>query len=184
MKKILLGSVVLLAMVTASHAAVITDLGVNPSSGAGIFSHSPGFGSFDDQYTFQLSGGTPFLAIASVTNTFASLSDFIFNFNGSVFNSVDGIIGNGNDIRVVGPIAATSCPITPNCQELSGSGILSAGSYYLDISGIAGSTAGYGGNLSVSAVPGPIVGAGLPGLLAAGLMLFGLQRRRRNSAMA
>jgi hypothetical protein len=181
MKKLLLATAVLLTFPIASLANVIEDLGVNPTSAAGAFSHVPGAGPFDDQFTFRLVGGPQFLTIASVTNTFADpVADFITNFSGSVFDSVDGIIGNGNDVRVIGPAAATACPLTPDCQGFAGSAFLNAGNYYLDISGSAGSTAGYGGNLSVAAVPGPLAGAGLPGLVA-GFILLGLRRRRRRS---
>jgi hypothetical protein len=67
---------------------------------------------------------------------------------------------------------------------LAGSAILAGGNYYLDISGVGGGTAGYGGDLTTTpfAVPGPIVGAGLPGLLAALFGLFGLRWRRRYAA--
>jgi hypothetical protein len=181
MKRLALAFAVLSALATPGHANVIQDLGVNPTSAAGAFSHSPGAGPFDDQLTFRLVGGPQFITIASVTNTFADpVADFIANFSGSVFNTVDGIIGNGNDVRVIGPVAATACPLTPDCQGFAGSALLNAGSYYLDISGTAGATAGYGGNLSVAAVPGPLAGAGLPGLIA-GFMLLGLRRLRRRS---
>ena len=36
-------------------------------------------------------------------------------------------------------------------------------------------------NPTAAAVPGPIAGAGIPGMIAAGMMLIGLARRRRNS---
>ena len=42
--------------------------------------------------------------------------------------------------------------------------------YYADISGIGGGTSGYQGGVATVAVPGPIVGAGIPGILA----MFGM----------
>ena len=181
MKKLLLAVALVLAFPIAGMATVIEDLGVNPTSAAGAFSHVPGVGPFDDQYTFQLVGGPQFLTIASVTNTFASLDDFITSFTGSVvFDGPNGVPGGGDDVTVIGPVAATACPNVPDCQGFAGSALLAAGSYFLDISGNAGATAGYGGNLSVAAVPGPLAGAGLPGLIA-GFMLLGLRRWRRRS---
>jgi hypothetical protein len=55
-----------------------------------------------------------------------------------------------------------------------------AGNYFLDISGIGGGTSGYGGNIATFAVPGPVVGAGLPGLL--GLLGFGFLALKRRLA--
>ena len=52
-----------------SQAAVISNLGVNPSSAGGNFANSPGGGAFNDQVLFQLLGGATHLTIASVTNT-------------------------------------------------------------------------------------------------------------------
>ena len=173
-----------LAMPSRGNAAVITDLGVNPTSAAGAFSHAPGLGPFEDQFTFRLVGGPQFITIASVTNTFASLSDFIANFTAAVWSTgADGIVNNADDVAVIGPIGASPCPVTPSCQGMSGSAILNPGAFYLEFTGIAGSTAGYGGNLSTApvAVPGPIAGAGLPGLLMALGGLLALGRRRRQA---
>jgi hypothetical protein len=115
------------------------------------------------------------LTIASVTNTFARPSDFIANFQASIYRIV-GAIGGGDDTQVIGPIAAG-----PNCgafcQGMGGSAILPVGDYYANFSGIAGGTAGYAGNIStsVSAVPIP---AALP-LFATALVGMGALRMRR-----
>ena len=50
-----------------ANAAIIANLGINPTSAQGDFSNSPGGGAFEDQFTFQLVGGPAFLTIGSVT---------------------------------------------------------------------------------------------------------------------
>src|SRR6478609_6590153 len=106
MRKLLLAGTALLGLaVSPASAAIVANLGVNPTSATGAFSHAVGGTTFDDQITFQLVGGPQFLTIASVTNTFSSPSDKISGFTGSVFQIV-GVIGGGDDIQVIGPIAA------------------------------------------------------------------------------
>lgn len=168
----------LLMGVTAAQALVITDLGINPTSANGAFSNSVGGATFEDQYTFSLVGGPQFLTIASVTNVFPKPSDFISNFSGSVFLQV-GAIGGADDVRVIGPANATAnCGAF--CQGFSGSAILAAGSYYLDVTGTGGGTSGYGGNLAttqIGGVPEPSTWAMMIlGFLGVGL--FGIKRRR------
>ena len=172
---------VLLLPGAGANAGIIANLGVNPASSQGDFSNSPGGGAFEDQFTFQLVGGPKFLSIASVTNVFPNLSDFIANFTAAVWSvGADGIVNNGDDVPVVGPVNAGPCALVPNCQFAAGSALLNPGSYYLEFTGTGGGTSGYGGNLSVSQVPAPIVGAGLPGLIMACGGLLALARRRRN----
>lgn len=158
MRKTIMAASFMLATTTLSHAAVIQDLGVNPTSATGAFSNQVGGGSFDDQYTFQLVGGPKFFTIASATNVFPKASDFITGFNASLFLQV-GAVGGGDDVQVFGPDFAVPCPQQPNCQFLAGSAILNAGNYYLDIAGTGGGTSGYGGNIATFAVPAPVVGS-------------------------
>jgi hypothetical protein len=150
MKKLALATVIACGLAAPTQAAVIGNLGTNPTSGSGAFSNDPGAGAFTDQYQFQLVGGPQFLTIASATNNYAAPSDFIANFNGSVFQQV-GAIGGGDDILLLGPeLATNNCGL--NCQGFGGSATLEAGLYYLQIEGFAGGTAGYGGTISTAAV--------------------------------
>jgi hypothetical protein len=171
MLKLLMASAAVATVLVLSQptkAAIIQNLGVNPTSAQGDFSSSPGGGAFEDQFTFQLVGGPLFLTIGSVTNTFASPTDFITNFQASVWNvGLDGIVNNADDVVVIGPVSAVPCLQVAGCQFAAGTAILAAGAYYLEFTGVAGGTSGYGGNLSTFAVPAPALGGGLPGLLVA-----------------
>jgi hypothetical protein len=179
MKRVLLATAALLALTASSHAAIIGTFGINPNSSAGAFSNDPngpGLGGlFEDEYTFTLVGGPQFVTIASATNVFPGgnlTTDFISAFTGRVFQQLGGVPNPGTDPLLLGPATGAPCIEAPDtCQRLAGSAILNPGNYYLDISGNAGISAGYGGNLAVAAVPGPIVGAGIPGLL--GMLGFG-----------
>jgi hypothetical protein len=180
MRKLLLATAAMLAFTVPASAAVIANLGINPTSATGDFSNSVGGGLFSDQYTFQLVGGPQFVTIASVTNVFPNPTDFITNFSASVFLQV-GAVGGGDDILQFGPGTPQACILVPTCQVVAGSGLLNPGSYYAQIDGTGGGTSGYGGNLATFAVPGPLAGAGIPGLVAALLGFVGLNgwRKRR-----
>ena len=88
MRKLLLAAVASLGLaVSPAGAAVIADLGINPTSAAGAYSHTVGGGFFSDQFTFQLNG-PQFLTIASGTNVFPVATDIISDFTGSVWRIV------------------------------------------------------------------------------------------------
>src|SRR4029077_4620721 len=101
MKKLLLTGAALLALTTASPAAVVGNLGVNPTSAQGAFSNQNlPTGTFADQWTFQLVGNQ-LLTIGSATNVYPQTSDFITGFNGSVFDivgTIDANPGSGDDV--------------------------------------------------------------------------------------
>ena len=188
MKKLLLTATMLTALALPANADIIANLGLNPTSGAGAFANTnPGTGGggsglFADIYEFELLGAPQFITIASVTNVFGSADQFIANFSGSVvYQGADDAIGGGDDVTVIGPVLASACDVI-NCQGFAGSALLNAGEYYLLITGNAGVNAGYGGNLSTFAVPGPALGAGLPALLGLfGMLGFNYFRKRRRA---
>src|SRR3954469_18725561 len=100
MRKLLLAGTALLGLAASpASAAIVANLGVNPTSATGAFSHAVGGAVFNDQITFQLAGAPAFLTIASVTNNFANAASQITGFTGSVFRIV-GAIGGGDDILV------------------------------------------------------------------------------------
>ena len=194
MKNLLLAAVAALALSTSANAAVIQNLGVNPSSAQGQFSNGVDGLAFTDQYTFQLVGSPLFITFASATNVFAAPSDFITSFTGQLFLQVGAVgLGGGADIPVSPLVAAVPCQQNPTgCQILAGSALLGAGNYYLQLMGIGGGTAGYGGNLTTAAtgnntpgqtpVPGAmlLMGSVLAG--AAGFAGWRKQRSKRDSA--
>jgi len=156
------------------------DLGVNPTSSTSalILNRSVANQAFDDAWTFTLSNSVLFDTSASVTNTFSNSSAFIDNFTMDVVSyGADGIFGTPDDTIVLGPDAASTC--LPKTQCLSLDGVLAAGKYYLELKGNGRERSGYHGDIDVFPVPGPAVGAGLPGLVAACSALLLLARRRR-----
>jgi hypothetical protein len=177
MKKLLLAAAAVLALTTAGNTAIISDLGLDPNLNVGRTVTGGGF--FDDQFTFTLDAAST-ITIVAVLNTFPlgpNTPAFIDGFTGSVFAGTPAVPG----AAVIGPTLATmGCGPVVNCQSLGGTATLDAGTYFLDFFGTAGASAAYGGTINTFAVPGPIVGAGIPGILA----MFGMGgwawRRRRS----
>ena len=161
MRRLLFAATALIALSAPASAAVITDLGVNPRSQQGHFSNDVGGDVFQDQYTFELTGASSFIAFASATNDFTggtAGTDYITGFTGQLFFAgADGEVGGGDDVAVNAPVLAVGCPGNPGgCQILAGQAVLGAGDYFLQISGDGGGTSGYGGNITVTAaVPEP-----------------------------
>lgn len=191
MRKLLFATAALLAMSTASNAAVIA-LGPNPDSATGHFSNDPlgpnVGGAFTDQITFSLTGSDLYVTFASATNSFTRASDLIVGFTGQLFEQIGAIgtgIGNPADIAVSAPVAAVPCQTNPTgCNILAGFALLDSGNYYLQLSGTAGTTAGYGGDLTTSptgAVPEPSTWAMMIlGFLGVGTMA--MRKRRKDKA--
>lgn len=180
MRKLLLATAALAALTTASNAAVIGDLGVNPTSSQGAFNNGAlPTGSFADQWTFQ-TVGNQLLTIGSATNVYPDpVNDFITNFTGSVFEivgSIDLNPGSGDDVLVLGPATAVPDNCGAGCQVFGGVALLSTGNFYLNIEGSAGSHAGYGGDLAVitPGVPEPSTWA----MMLVGFLGIGFARMR------
>ena len=171
MRKLLLATAALAAFALPATAAQVT-LPDNPTSITGNFALTPGAGAFEDQVIFEVTGAPQFVVIGNATNTFAGPADQILNFVGSIYNDgPDDIINNADDELLFGPQAASACIMTPNCQFVGGGGnVFGAGFYYAEFTGTGSGTSGYAGNISTFAVPGPAVGAGIPGIVA----MFGL----------
>ena len=182
MRRLLLATTALLAFTAAANATVFSILTPDPTSATGNFSLSPGAGAFTDQVTFSITGPSTF-TIANATNTYAAPGDEITNWQASIWDSVDGVIGNAGDILLFGPQGGGACVGVPNCQTVGGSGFLNGPSlFYAQFTGVGSGTSGYSGNISTQAVPipGPMLGAGLPGLITACVGLLALARRRRD----
>jgi hypothetical protein len=183
MRKTILAAVALAALALPAKATVFNIAAPDPTSQQGNFSLAPGAGAFTDQVTFSITGPSTF-TIANATNVFPNASDFITGWAASIWDSVDGIIGNGNDLLLFGPQAAQACGVTPNCQIVGGSGFLNGPSlFYAQFTGTGGGTSGYSGNIStVSAVPVP----GAVWLFGSGIVGLGLlaKRRRKTAAAA
>lgn len=183
LKSLLLSTVLAIGLAAPASAATVGNLGINPTSRTGDFSsgtlgvNGTGLGGFTDFITFQLVG-TQFVTITSATNVYPDPADFITNFQGAVYEQV-GVPGGGDDILRFGPELAQACILQPSCQVLAGAGLLEAGNYFLQISGIGGGQSGYGGNLAVTQVPIP----GALALFASGIVGLGLLQKRRQKKL-
>ena len=138
--QLLLASAALLALLVPARAAVVDDLGVNPTSSNGAFSNrNLPTGSLSDQYTFQLIGAPQFVRLPTcirrpVTSSPTSKAPYL---------KLSGLLAALMTFWVLGPALAVPGNCGANGQVFGGSATLDPGNYYLNITGFAGSTAGY-----------------------------------------
>ena len=169
----------------ANTITVINDLGTNPTavSSAPLVVNSPTT-TFADAYTFTVSGAPQYVVSAVAANTYAKDASFIQNFQVSLWSvGSDGTAGTGDDVELLGPSSPSIVPPPPGSQSASVAGaLLSSGKYYFEVQGIGSTNTSYNGSVDTvsRAVPGPMAGAGLPGLIAACGAMLALARRRRS----
>ena len=190
MKKMLLATVVsvgaLIAAVAPSSAATILSAGVNPTGVSGQFlsGTTAASGAFVDEVLFTLTGPTDFRVAATATNTFISTAgtNYIQNFQAAVYNDIGPLAGRDIETAAnmaLGPVAAE---IVEGGQQIGLAGILAAGNYFLEFTGIGQGTASFQGSVVANPVPLPgalaLMGTGLLGGIAL------MRRRRQQAALA
>ena len=172
MRKLLLAGAALLAFSGVANAALISNLGADPNVG---ISHTA-IGGFTDDYTFTITQNST-ITVVGLINTFAGglgSGQFIANFSASIF-------AEPSNTLVLGPSDGTAgCGAISLCQSLSGSAVLGAGSYLLEVTGTGGANASYGGDITT--VAGAVPEASTWAMLIlgfAGIGAMGLRQRGR-----
>jgi hypothetical protein len=124
-----------------------------------------------DTVAFTLSVASSFTADASATNSL----NLISHWGMALYLGAPPPPGGGL-------LETAILTAVPGSQELDLTApSLGPGAYFLQITGDSCIICSYGGDVSAAAVPGPTVGAGLPGLISAGGFLFAWLRNRRTS---
>jgi hypothetical protein len=173
-----------LALTSPSRAEFTLGSGVFSSavctpSCTGNFSATDAAGAIDDTYAFTVSpGSSVLLHAASATNSSTTAGQIIFGFTLELLQGVP----------PVGVLLATAAPsLTFPGTQFTGSleFPVGPGSYFLEVTGTHGADATtYSGSFSFTAVPAPVLGAGLPALVMACGGLLALARRRRQQVAA
>jgi PEP-CTERM motif len=129
-------------------------------------------GPFSDIFTFSIASAGA-VGISAMNFPVSGLFNTVFT-SASLFSNPDGLMFNADDSLV------TLASIKSNAFSFLSSPV-GAGSYYLNVSGIANGPQGglYNGSLSVAAVPEPQTYA----MLLAGVGVMAFIARRRNKTL-
>ena len=201
MKRVLLATAAMLALAMPATADVMLDPHLSGTGDNVIFDSVSGntaFGSFNGQHQglaefIDLSGNPGFTAasngndikISDTSDLFIQVLDITKTMVLGTATQVFSLKGTGDvtafvqatdglftfDLGVIDPSAQSGFTLTAFNGEVMTSLTL------VDNTGVISDYEHY--RIDVASVPGPIVGAGLPGLISACLGMFGLNRWRR-----
>jgi len=178
-----------LIVITAlpARAALITDIkdcGLDPvgcsfqSGGTGADSSATG--SFTQDVTFSLDRTLSLTVATTQSAELGQATRYITDWQLAIFSGVPPAPGTGT---AAGPVTAIDVAEPPPgngvaFQLLDFFAYLGPGTYFLQYTGTGGALASFNGQLD--SVPGPIVGAGIPGMVfACGVILAWRRRRTR-----
>lgn len=180
-----------------SGAGPLTNYLVSISGDAQPVEPAPGVLGSNNLSVSSVGSGSHFLDVfvTAQGNTIAALINFISSFTlnstvGTVATTMSSFLDTANglfttsggtvtQLGTAGPFSSGPTTGVSQTSLICGASCSVTALYHVATTGAALSNA----TINV-AVPGPIVGAGLPGLAAACFALFALARRRRNTAIA
>lgn len=189
-KAILVAAMLATATLSAQSAYAADPTFLIEDDGAGGFSGTIGHiftaptASFTDQFLFDITTG--FNTSTSITSTFTQIGQ-----GGNVktkdvlitgFNLIQYVGNTNNIVKIYNGVNNTPAGVHPtDAWEISANS-LSAGTYYLQVTGaVTGNVGGsYAGDISVLAVPEPET----YGMMLGGLALVGLVARRKAAKKA